>query len=120
MAAIVKEGIKAGAFGFSTSRTGQRDSEGRPVPSRYALEDELLEIGRVLGELGTGLFEVGSAQPIPDDPNLPMKEAVWFRKFARETGRPVTFTLTQQFGNPRHWKEIFRITREAAEDGEKL
>jgi N-acyl-D-aspartate/D-glutamate deacylase len=120
MAALVREGIKAGAFGFSTSRTSHRDSEGRPVPSRYALEDELLEIGRVLSDLGTGLFEVGSAQPIPDDPDLPMKEAVWLKKFARETGRPITFTLTQQFGNPRHWKEMFRISKEAAEEGLKL
>jgi N-acyl-D-aspartate/D-glutamate deacylase len=120
MAAIVKEGIKAGALGFSTSRTSHRDSEGNPVPSRYALEDELLEIGRVLGDLGTGLFEVGSAQPVPDDPTLPMKEAVWLKKFAKETGRPITFTLTQQFGNPTHWKEILKIAREAAEEGATL
>jgi N-acyl-D-aspartate/D-glutamate deacylase len=46
-----------------------------------------------------------------------MKEAVWLRRFAQETGRPITFTLTQQFGNPRHWKEILQISREAAEDG---
>ena len=117
MAAIVREGISAGALGFSTSRTSHRDSEGRPVPSRYALEDELLEIGRVLGDLGTGLFEVGSAQPVPDDRNLPMKEAVWLKKFAKETGRPITFTLTQQFGNSTHWKEILKIARQAAEEG---
>ena len=121
MAAIVREGINAGALGFSTSRTGSHsDSEGKPVPSRYALEDELLEIGRVLGDLGTGLFEVGSTQPVPDDPTLPMKEAVWLRKFARQTGRPITFTVTQQFANPGHWKEILRISREAADAGEKL
>ncbi len=105
MSAIVREGIKAGALGFSTSRTGaHRDSEGRPVPSRYALEDELLEIGRVLGDLDAGLFEVGSAQPVADDPRLPMKEAVWLRKFALNRP-PITFTLTQQFGNPTHWRE---------------
>lgn len=120
MAKIVREGISAGALGFSTSRTSHRDSEGRPVPSRYALEEELLEIGKVMGDLGTGLFEVGSAQPIPDDLTLPMKEAVWLQKFAKETGRPITFTLTQQFNNPTHWNEILRISRNAAEAGATL
>jgi N-acyl-D-aspartate/D-glutamate deacylase len=121
MSAIVREGLNAGALGFSTSRTGaHRDSTGRPVPSLYSLEEELLDIGHVLADLGTGLFEVGSAQPLPDDPALPMKEATWFRKFARQTGRPITFTLTQQFNNPIHWQEVFRISKEAAQAGEQL
>ena len=53
MAAIVKEGIAAGALGFSTSRTiMHRAVDGEPVPGTFAAEDELFGIGRVLGELG--------------------------------------------------------------------
>jgi N-acyl-D-aspartate/D-glutamate deacylase len=57
MAAIVKEAIAAGALGFSTSRTiVHRAVDGEPVPGTFAAEDELFGIGRVLGELGQGLF----------------------------------------------------------------
>ncbi|MBV8950804.1 MAG: amidohydrolase family protein, partial [Actinobacteria bacterium] len=42
MAAIVKEGIAAGALGFSTSRTiMHRAVDGEPVPGTFAAEDEL-------------------------------------------------------------------------------
>ena len=59
MAAIVREGIRAGALGFSTSRTlAHRAIDGEPVPGTFAAEDELFGIGRVLGELGTGVFEL--------------------------------------------------------------
>src|SRR5206468_10233932 len=55
MAAIVREGIEAGALGFSTSRTlAHRAIDGEPVPGTFAAEDELFGIGSVLGELGTG------------------------------------------------------------------
>jgi N-acyl-D-aspartate/D-glutamate deacylase len=49
-----------------------------------------------------------------------MKEATWFRRFARQTGRPITFTLTQQFNNPVHWQEVFKISKQAEEVGEHL
>ena len=62
MAAIVREGIAAGALGFSTSRTlAHRAIDGEPVPGTFAAEDELFGIGRVLGELGTGVFELAPA-----------------------------------------------------------
>jgi N-acyl-D-aspartate/D-glutamate deacylase len=59
MAAIVKEAILAGALGFSTSRTiVHRAVDGEPVPGTFAAEEELFGIGRVLGELDRGLFEL--------------------------------------------------------------
>ena len=59
MAAIVKEAIEAGALGFSTSRTlAHRAIDGEPVPGTFAAEDELFGIGRALGEVGRGVFEL--------------------------------------------------------------
>jgi N-acyl-D-aspartate/D-glutamate deacylase len=68
MAAIVKEGMAAGALGFSTSRTiAHRAISGEPVPGTFAAEDELFGIGRVLGELGAGIFEVAGAGAAGED-----------------------------------------------------
>jgi N-acyl-D-aspartate/D-glutamate deacylase len=53
MAAIVAEGVKAGALGFSTSRTILHKSiDGELVPGTTAEKDELIAIGRAMGEGG--------------------------------------------------------------------
>ncbi|HEX6416840.1 MAG TPA: amidohydrolase family protein, partial [Acidimicrobiales bacterium] len=68
MAAIVRDGIRAGALGFSTSRTlAHRAIDGEPVPGTFAAEDELFGIGAVLGELGTGVFELAPAGALGED-----------------------------------------------------
>src|SRR6202162_3335979 len=59
MRAIVLEALRAGALGFSTSRTmGHRAIDGELVPGTFAAEDELFGIGSALGEARTGVFEV--------------------------------------------------------------
>ena len=59
MKALVKAAVRAGALGFSTSRTIAHIAiDGEPVPGTYAAEDELFGIGAALGELGTGVFEL--------------------------------------------------------------
>ena len=53
MAEIVSEGLRAGALGFSTSRTiVHRAIDGEPVPGTFAAEDELFGIGRLSAETG--------------------------------------------------------------------
>ena len=59
---IVKEGLEAGALGFSTSRTmGHRAVDGEPVPGSFAQEDELFGIARALQDTGRGIFELAGA-----------------------------------------------------------
>ena len=41
--------------------------DGEPVPGTFAAEDELFGIGRVLGELGTGVFELAPAGVMGED-----------------------------------------------------
>ena len=90
MAAIVREGIEAGALGFSTSRTlVHRAIDGEPVPGTFAAEDELFGIGRVLRELGRGLFELAPAGVMGEDLAAPAKEVAWMRRLSAEIGRPV-------------------------------
>ena len=88
MAAIVREGIQAGAIGFSTSRTELHTThDGTPMPGTYAAEAELLGIGEVLGELGHGCYQLVS------DFDDWAREMDWMKRLSLSTGRPVNFVL---------------------------
>jgi N-acyl-D-amino-acid deacylase len=121
MAAIVKEGVAAGALGFSTSRTiMHRAVDGEPVPGTYAAEDELFGIGRALGELGTGIFELAPAGVMGEDLSAPEKEVAWMRRLSAAIGRPISFALSQHNLAPDQWREILRLSQEAVGEGADL
>lgn len=121
MAAIVKEGIAAGALGFSTSRTIAHTAiTGEPVPGTFAAEDELFGIGRVLGELETGIFEVAGAGAAGEDIAAPAKELDWMVRLSKEIRRPVTFAMLQVDAAPDLWRELLERSAAAVEDGAEV
>jgi N-acyl-D-aspartate/D-glutamate deacylase len=121
MAAIVKEGMAAGALGFSTSRTiAHRAISGEPVPGTFAAEDELFGIGRVLGELGVGIFEVAGAGAAGEDIDAPKAELDWMRRLSKEIGRPVTFAMLQVDAAPQLWRELLELSAAAVEEGAQV
>ncbi len=90
MAAIVEDGLKAGALGFSTSRTVLHKSiEKELVPGTTATKEELLAIGAAMGRAGHGVFEL-SSDLVPE-----WDEFGWMGKLSREYGVPVTYTALQ-------------------------
>ncbi len=90
MSRIVEEGLRAGALGFSTSRTVLHKSvDGVLVPGTTATEEELIGIGRAMGRVGYGVFEMAS------DLKREWNEFDWMGKLSRETGLPVTFAALQ-------------------------
>jgi len=90
MSQIVEDGLKAGALGFSTSRTIlHRSIDGELVPGTTATKEELIGIGRAMGRVGYGVFEMAS------DLNKEWKEFGWMGDLSRETGMPVTFAALQ-------------------------
>jgi N-acyl-D-aspartate/D-glutamate deacylase len=90
MAAIVEDGLKAGALGFSTSRTVLHKSiEKELVPGTTATKEELLAIGAAMGRVGHGVFEL-SSDLVPE-----WDEFGWMGKLSREYGVPVTYTALQ-------------------------
>ncbi len=90
MAAIVEEGLRAGALGFSTSRTVIHKSiDGEVVPGTTATAEELIRIGRAMGRVGHGVFEMAS------DMKREWDEFGWMGAMSRETGLPVTFAALQ-------------------------
>jgi len=118
MAAIVRAGVSAGALGFSTSRTiAHMAIDGEPVPGTFAAEDELFGIGRVLGELGTGIFELAPAGALGEDLAAPEREMAWMCKLAGAIKRPVTFAMTQNDHDPEAWRRMLDLCAEAAAEG---
>jgi N-acyl-D-aspartate/D-glutamate deacylase len=90
MSAIVEEGLRAGALGFSTSRTVLHKSvDGELVPGTTATKEELVAIGRAMGRAGHGVFEIAS------DLLREWDEFGWMGQLSRETGLPVTFAALQ-------------------------
>ena len=112
MRQITLEAMRAGAFGFTTSRTdSHKTPDGELVASRDADDHELLGIGSALGELGSGTFGMNSDF---DDEDYELR---WMRKQAKETGRPVWFLLTDRFEDPERWRRLMKAVHAARADG---
>jgi N-acyl-D-aspartate/D-glutamate deacylase len=122
---IVREGLEAGALGFSTSRTlGHRAVDGEPVPGTFAQEDELFGIGRALGDTGLGVFELAGAGAAGDaggdGPDDALKEIDWMRRLAAEINRPVSFAMLAFDSRPDQWRELLAICERTQRDGAHL
>ncbi|MFQ5514877.1 MAG: amidohydrolase family protein [Myxococcota bacterium] len=116
----VREALRGGALGFSTSRTLlHRTPEGEPVPGTFADFDELLGIARVLQEEDRGVFE---AVPYLDseDPEVHASELRWMAEICRETGRPLTFGLIQMPALPDAWRDVLHGVDAAVRNGARL
>lgn len=85
MGAVVRDGVKAGALGVSTSRTlVHRTREKAYVPGTFAAVEEMIGIGRGLGEAGHGVFEIISDITGPD------ADLDWMARLSAETGRTIS------------------------------
>jgi N-acyl-D-aspartate/D-glutamate deacylase len=115
MAELTVEGMRAGAFGFSTSRTlNHRAADGRHIPTLRAEEAELTAIAHALRGVGTGWLQVVS------DFEDQQGEIGLFRRLARESGRPVTITLTQSDARPEAWRELMGEIDRANDEGLRI
>ena len=112
MRKLTIEALRAGAFGFTTSRTdSHKTSDGELVPSRDADAEELLGIGSALTATGSGAFGINSDF---DDEDY---EFAWMTKLARDTGRPVWFLLTDRYQDPARWRRLLKGVHDARADG---
>jgi N-acyl-D-aspartate/D-glutamate deacylase len=121
MAALVKDGIAAGALGFSTSRTiVHRAVDGEPVPGTFAAEDEIFGIGQALKSLDAGVFELAPAGAMGEDLAAPEREVALMRRLSAAIGRPISFALLQVDAAPDQWRDILRLSAEANAEGADL
>ncbi len=67
---IVRDGMAAGAAGLSTNQNPNHyNDDGRPVPSRFATDEELLALGEVLRECNRVCFSRGRVRKRRNFPN---------------------------------------------------
>jgi N-acyl-D-amino-acid deacylase len=115
MSRIVEEGVRAGALGFSTSRTVLHKSiDGELVPGTTATAEELVEIGRAMGRVGYGVFEMAS------DMRREWNEFGWMGKLSRETGLPVTFAALQSIAKELPLEEQISEMRAQNDNGANI
>ena len=120
MTAAVKEAIRAGAMGFSSSRsTTHVTPDDTPVASRIAEWSEVDRLVGAMGEVGAGIFQVG-----PDISGGPAQRAFLARlkRVALESGRPVMFgTISSRQGSdPNPWTYQLDYLDECAAAGARV
>jgi len=110
MADLVREGVEAGALGFSTSRTLlHKDVKGVHVPGTFAGSNEMLALGLAMKGLRHGVFEIVSDHLGDDD------EWTWVKGFAEQTGLPVTLVATS--AGAYEGDKMYNIAEEARAHG---
>ena len=101
MARLVGEAIRAGAVGFSTSRTVlHRAIDGEVVPGTTADALELTTIADAMGDAGGAVFEVAS------DLAPEAAELAWMEHIIEQSRCKVTYACIQNDDDPRQWQRL--------------
>ena len=116
MAILVEEALRAGALGFSTSRTPLHKSKsGELVPGTMVDATELFAIAEAMAKVGHGNFQFS-----PEHVRLPHEEWVWMKELAQRYGRPVSVNLSQTDQSPELWRTVLELLTEAHSEGIKI
>jgi N-acyl-D-aspartate/D-glutamate deacylase len=123
MEAELRDGMLAGAMGFTTSRSISHETpDRRPVASRVASWDEVRRLVGVMGDLNAGIFELAGENT---DRQLGMEDARrdYHRRLlelAVETGRPITFGLFSRKDAPDVWRDYAKLLDDTAAAGGRM
>ncbi|GHC77065.1 amidohydrolase [Pseudorhodoferax aquiterrae] len=111
MVRLVREGLSAGALGFSTTRTLIHKYQQRKYPpGTFASPDEILGIARAMGEVGHGVFQMTSNHSQMET------EVPWLAEVARRNRLPVAFALVQTDQTPDTWKRLLAALDDAQKE----
>jgi N-acyl-D-aspartate/D-glutamate deacylase len=101
MRALVRDAVKAGAIGFSTTRTMiHRTADGDLTPTLNATRDEMIGIAEGLRDAGSGVMQVASDFADLDE------EFALFCELTKAAGQPLSFSLVQADVMPDRWREL--------------
>src|SRR5579871_4532697 len=112
MGRLAAEAVRAGALGFTTSRTlNHKTSRGEPTPTLTAAREELVGIAEAIGRSGAGVFQL-----ITDFPDF-AHEIGTMREMAAVSGRPLSVSLTQVHNRGDQWRDVLEAITDANADG---
>jgi N-acyl-D-amino-acid deacylase len=122
MADELRAAIRAGALGFTTSRSpNHQTADDRPVASRLASWSEVAALVGVMGELGTGVFEIAQEPVIGS--KTPNERADFFgrmRQLAVGTGVPITFGVISAARDGSDWRSQLDLIDSTARAGGQM
>ncbi|UYN97418.1 MAG: amidohydrolase family protein [Enhydrobacter sp.] len=114
MRSLAAGAMRAGALGFSTSRTlNHRTVKGDPTPSLRASEAELLGIALGMKDAGSGVIEFISDFNTPD----PESEFAMIDRLLTASGRPFSVSLAQRHSRPDGWRRLLGLVEGLAVKG---
>src|SRR5260370_19655050 len=112
MAELARDAVRAGALGFSASRTlNHRTSTGHYTPTLKAGEDELTAIAGAIHNVGRSVLQFVLDQA-SIEVDLPMMLRV-----AEKTRCPISFSVAQADRAPRRWRQTLDSINEASARG---
>jgi N-acyl-D-aspartate/D-glutamate deacylase len=116
----LRDAIRAGAIGFTTSRSPSHETpDRRPVASRLASWDEVRRLVGVMGDMNAGVFEL-AGERAGGDPDRLRDYHVRLRDLAVETGRPITWGLFSRREEPDLWRTYLALLEETAARGGRM
>jgi len=119
----LRDAIRAGAIGFTTSRSPSHETpDRRPVASRLATWAEVRRLCGVMGDMNAGVFELAGEEVgrTAGDPQGLRDYHVRLRDLAVETGRPVTWGLFSRRDDPETWRVYLALLEETAAAGGRM
>ena len=115
MAKLAVEAVRAGALGFTTSRTiMHKSSDGKHTPTLGAAEDELMTIADALGKANMGVLQL-----VTDFDDVDSEFAM-LRRIAEKSRRPLSLTLLQHEHLPNRWRRVMEHMHAANDAGIKM
>jgi N-acyl-D-amino-acid deacylase len=120
MVAAVKEAVRAGAMGFSSSRaTTHVTPDDTPVASRIADWSELDRLVGALADLNAGVFQIG---PDISGGEAQRRFLTRLKQLGVESGRPIMFGVlsSRQGDKPNPWTYQLDYLNECAAAGARM
>ena len=113
MAALVREGVEAGALGFSSSKTLlHKDIHGEYMPGTFSGYDEMLALGLGMKGCSNAVFELVSDHLGEDE------EWAWVTEFQKQTGLTVTLIATTAPAYENN--KMYNLAEQARREGREI
>lgn len=117
MKEVLKAGVRGGAIGFSTNQNPvHMYADGTPIQSRFATDEEIVELACALGEINQGAVQIsrgslGVSVPIPESLRL-------FEEISSRSGRPVIWqSIAHRWDRPKEWRVLLDAAKETIDRG---